>query len=76
MRPMGQPSDPSKTFVNLLSPLFLSAAQGTVAQPITVRMWSTMVHQIALQADLPHFTTRTFRQARVALFDRVFRHWY
>ena len=42
-------------------PLFLSESPRNFAQPITLWTWSKVVRQLALQADLPHFSTHTFR---------------
>jgi len=42
-------------------PLFLSESPRNFAQPITLWTWSKVVRQLALQADLPRFSTHTFR---------------
>jgi integrase len=61
-----------QTLTTSPGPLFLSDSQGTVGKPVTVRMWSNLVRQIALQVELPRFTTRTFRRAREVFFHREF----
>jgi integrase/recombinase XerD len=41
--------------------LFLSESPRNFGQPITLWTWSKVVRQLALQADLPQFSTHTFR---------------
>jgi integrase/recombinase XerD len=42
-------------------PLFLSESPRSFAQPLTLWTWSKVVRQLARQADLPRFSTHTFR---------------
>ncbi len=50
-----------RTISTSRGPLFLSESPRNFAQPITLWTWSKVVRQLALQADLPHFSTHTFR---------------
>ncbi len=50
--------DPAHRMVRVL---FLSESPRNFAQPITLWTWSKVVRQLALQADLPQFSTHTFR---------------
>jgi integrase/recombinase XerD len=50
-----------RTIATSRGPLFLSESPRNFAQPITLWTWSKVVRQLALQADLPHFSTHTFR---------------
>lgn len=42
-------------------PLFLSESPRNYAEPITLWTWSKVVRALALQANLPQFSTHTFR---------------
>jgi len=42
-------------------PVFLSESSRNYAAPISLWTWSKVVRQLALRADLPHFSTHTFR---------------
>ena len=42
-------------------PLFLSESRRNRAQPLTLWTWSKVVHRIALDADVPQFSTHTTR---------------
>jgi len=42
-------------------PLFLSESPRNFAQPITLWTWSKVVRKLALEANLPQFSTHTFR---------------
>jgi len=42
-------------------PLFLSESPRNYAQPLSLWTWSKVVRQLALRADLPQFSTHTFR---------------
>lgn len=50
-----------RTIAKSRGPLFLSESPRNFAQPITRWTWSKVVRQLALQADLPQFSTHTFR---------------
>jgi integrase/recombinase XerD len=50
-----------RTIATSRGPLFLSESPRNFAQPITLWTWSKVVRQLALQADLPYFSTHTFR---------------
>jgi integrase/recombinase XerD len=50
-----------RTIAKSRGPLFLSESPRNFAQPITLWTWSKVVRQLALQADLPQFSTHTFR---------------
>lgn len=50
-----------RTISTSRGPLFLSESPRNFAQPITLWTWSKVVRQLALQAELPHFSTHTFR---------------
>jgi len=50
-----------RTIAHTRGPLFLSESPRNFAQPITLWTWSKVVRHLALQADLPHFSTHTFR---------------
>jgi integrase/recombinase XerD len=50
-----------RTIARMRGPLFLSESPRNFAQPITLWTWSKVVRQLALQADLPQFSTHTFR---------------
>ena len=50
-----------RTLAHTRGPLFLSESPRNFAQPITLWTWSKVVRQLALQADLPQFSTHTFR---------------
>jgi integrase len=50
-----------KTLANTRGPLFLSESHRNHAQPISVRTWSKVVRQLAVEAHLPDFSTHTFR---------------
>src|SRR6266700_4392096 len=51
-----------RTIATSRGPLFLSESPRNFAQPITLWTWSKVVRQLALQAELPDFSTHTFRQ--------------
>jgi integrase/recombinase XerD len=50
-----------RTLAKSRGPLFLSESPRNFAQPISLWTWSKVVRQLALQADLPQFSTHTFR---------------
>jgi integrase/recombinase XerD len=50
-----------RTIAKSRGPLFLSESPRNFAQPISLWTWSKVVHQLALQANLPQFSTHTFR---------------
>jgi site-specific recombinase XerD len=50
-----------RTIAKSRGPLFLSESPRNFAQPISLWTWSKVVRQLALQADLPQFSTHTFR---------------
>jgi site-specific recombinase XerD len=50
-----------RTIAQTRGPLFLSESPRNFAQPISLWTWSKVVRQLALQADLPQFSTHTFR---------------
>ena len=50
-----------RTIAHTRGPLFLSESPRNFAQPISLWTWSKVVRHQALQADLPHFSTHTFR---------------
>ena len=50
-----------RTLAQSRGPLFLSESPRNFAQPISLWTWSKVVRQLALQADLPQFSTHTFR---------------
>lgn len=50
-----------RTIATSRGPLFLSESPRNFAQPITLWTWSKVMRQLALQADLPQFSTHTFR---------------
>jgi integrase/recombinase XerD len=50
-----------RTIAHTRGPLFLSESPRNFAQPIGLWTWSKVVRQLALQANLPHFSTHTFR---------------
>ena len=50
-----------RTLAHTRGPLFLSESPRNYAQPITLWTWSKVVRQLALQANLPQFSTHTFR---------------
>ncbi len=50
-----------RTIATSRGPLFLSESPRNYAQPITLWTWSKVVRQLALQAELPQFSTHTFR---------------
>jgi integrase/recombinase XerD len=50
-----------RTIAKSRGPIFLSESPRNFAQPITLWTWSKVVRQLALQADLPRFSTHTFR---------------
>lgn len=50
-----------RTLSHARGALFLSESRRNYAQPITLWTWSKVVRQLALQADLPQFSTHTFR---------------
>src|SRR5713226_2245322 len=50
-----------RTIAHTRGPLFLSESPRNFAQPITLWTWSKVVRQIADRADLPQFSTHTFR---------------
>jgi integrase/recombinase XerD len=50
-----------RTIAKSRGPLFLSESPRNFAQPISLWTWSKVVRQLALQANLPQFSTHTFR---------------
>jgi integrase/recombinase XerD len=50
-----------RTIAKSRGPLFLSESPRNFAQPITLWTWSKVVRKLALEADLPQFSTHTFR---------------
>jgi integrase/recombinase XerD len=50
-----------RTLAQTRGPLFLSESPRNYAQPITLWTWSKVVRQLALEANLPRFSTHTFR---------------
>ncbi|HZU02103.1 MAG TPA: tyrosine-type recombinase/integrase [Ktedonobacteraceae bacterium] len=50
-----------RTIAHTRGPLFLSESPRNYGEPITLWTWSKVVRQLALQADLPEFSTHTFR---------------
>ncbi len=50
-----------RTIAQTRGPLFLSESPRNFASPLTLWTWSKVVRQIADRADLPHFSTHTFR---------------
>jgi site-specific recombinase XerD len=50
-----------RTIAQTRGPLFLSESPRNFAQPISLWTWSKVVRQLALQAELPQFSTHTFR---------------
>ena len=50
-----------RTLAQTRGPLFLSESPRNFAQPISLWTWSKVIRQLALQADLPQFSTHTFR---------------
>jgi integrase len=45
--------------------LFLSESRRNPAQPLDVGMWNKVVQRVAGRADVPRFTTHTFRHLRL-----------
>ena len=50
-----------RTIAQMRGPLFLSESPRNFAQPISLWTWSKVVRHLALQANLPQFSTHTFR---------------
>src|SRR5947209_6416601 len=50
-----------RTIAHTRGPLFLSESPRNFAQPITLWTWSKVVRKLALSANLPQFSTHTFR---------------
>ena len=50
-----------RTIAQTRGPLFLSESPRNFASPLTLWTWSKVVRQIADRADLPQFSTHTFR---------------
>ena len=50
-----------RTIAQTRGPLFLSESPRNFAQPITLWTWSKVVRKLALEANLPQFSTHTFR---------------
>lgn len=50
-----------RTVSTARGPLFLSESHRNHAEPITLWTWSKVVRRLALQADLPQFSTHTLR---------------
>ena len=50
-----------RTIAKSRGPLFLSQSPRNFASPLTLWTWSKVVRQIADRADLPQFSTHTFR---------------
>jgi integrase/recombinase XerD len=50
-----------RTIAHTRGPLFLSESPRNFAQPITLWTWSKVVRKLALEANLPQFSTHTFR---------------
>jgi len=50
-----------RTISRARDPLFLSESPRNYGQPITLWTWSKVVRSLALTADLPRFSTHTFR---------------
>jgi integrase/recombinase XerD len=50
-----------RTMSQARGPLFLSESPRNFAQPITLWTWSKVVRKLALEANLPQFSTHTFR---------------
>lgn len=52
-------------------PLFLSESDRNRAQPLTIWSWSKVVAGIAARAEVPRFTTHTFRHLRLTDLARA-----
>jgi integrase/recombinase XerD len=53
--------DERRTLSVVRGPLFLSASRRNRAAPITLWTWSKVVHALAVQAEVPRFSTHTLR---------------
>ncbi len=51
-------------------PLFISESRRNPGEPLTSEMWNKIVRGIAERANLPQFTTHTFRHLRLTHFAR------
>jgi integrase/recombinase XerD len=50
-----------RTLTSARGPLFVSESRRNLAQPLTPWTWSKVVRSMALRADVPRFSTHTFR---------------
>jgi site-specific recombinase XerD len=56
---------------NIRGPLFLSASNRNRAQPLSIWTWSKTVKAFAMKAQLPRFSTHTFRHLRLTDLARA-----
>ena len=57
-----------RTLSTARGPLFLSESPRNRAAPITLWTWSKVIRRIALQADVPQFSTHTLRHLMLGFF--------